>query len=197
MRVLHKGLGWLALLTAALLSMPVYAQTSAAPADTCQPSADSIQSRAGQEWTVLFGWRFANPADGVAAYRKLVAGMSPWADWDPPVAQTLAIGTRFAMAMAPDQPATSPGGFGTFDHIAAVRDVREDLAVRADWKPKVDHVVIFEVVRPLPVLVGPIGPQVDPTVCEILPGRWSQFQMQVAPADRASYLKVVTSYTIQ
>jgi len=57
--------------------------------------------------------------------------------------------------------------------------------------------VIFEVVRPLPVLVGPIGPQVDPTVCEILPGRWSQFQMQVAPADRASYLKVVTSYTIQ
>ena len=104
MRMFHKHCSLLI-----LLITPLMATTPARAQDSCQPSARSIESRPGREWTVLFGWRFANPADAEAAYQKLVGGMSPWADWDPPVAQTLPAGTRFAMAMAPGQPASSPG----------------------------------------------------------------------------------------
>lgn len=38
----------------------------------------------------------------------------------------------------------------------------EDLAVRSDRKPTVDRVLTSEVVRGLPVRIGPIGPQVNP-----------------------------------
>ena len=69
--------------------------------------------------------------------------------------------------------------------------LREDLAVRTDWKPAVDRVVTYEVVRPLPVKIGPIGPQVDPKLCVLLPGRWSQFQALVEKGTLRSYLKVL------
>ena len=65
------------------------------------------------------------------------------------------------------------------------------LAVRSDWKPVVDRAVTYEVVRPLPVLIGPIGAQVDPGTCRLLAGRWSQFAMQVEPATRMHYLRVI------
>ena len=51
--------------------------------------------------------------------------------------------------------------------------------------------VTYEVVRELPVLIGPIGPQVDPGLCALLPGRWSQFEARVAKGTLRSYLKVI------
>jgi hypothetical protein len=72
-----------------------------------------------------------------------------------------------------------------------VQDVRDYLAVLVEWKPAVERVVTFEVVKPLDVKTGPVGPQVDPRLCRLLPGRWSQFQMQVPGTDRMTYLKIV------
>jgi hypothetical protein len=95
------------------------------------------------------------------------------------------------MAIGGAQTADQPGSFGTFDRIASVEDVREDLAVRSDWKSEVDRVVTYEVVRELPVRIGPIGPQVDPKLCALLPGRWSQFQALVERGTLRSYLKVL------
>ncbi|MEA3064675.1 MAG: hypothetical protein QOJ27_1121, partial [Sphingomonadales bacterium] len=100
-------------------------------------------------------------------------------------------GTRFQMAIGGAQTPDSPGSFGTFDRIGSVREVRDDLAVRSDWKPQVDRVVTYEVVRALPVRIGPIGPQVDPKLCVLLPGRWSQFQALVEKGTLRAYLKVV------
>ena len=72
-----------------------------------------------------------------------------------------------------------------------MRDVRSGLAVKNAWKPVVTAVVTFEVSKPLPVKVGPVGPQVDGSACRLLIGRWSQFEMLVPPAERLSYIRAV------
>lgn len=151
----------------------------------------TLQSRAGREWWEANRWRYATDAAAAEAYRTLAEEASPWPDWYRPYETTLKPGTRFQMAIGGAQTPDQPGSFGTFDRIASVEDVREDLAVRSDWKPEVDRVVTYEVVRELPVRIGPIGPQVDPKLCVLLPGRWSQFQALVEKGTLRSYLEVL------
>lgn len=157
---------------------------------SCQ-SGPTLQSRAGRAWWSGNRWRFPSDAAAEAAYRRLAEEASPWPDWYKPYETVLPPGTRFQMAIGGAQTPDQPGSFGTFDRIGSVGDVREDLAVRSDWKPAVDRVVTYEVVRDLPVLIGPIGPQVDPKLCLLLPGRWSQFQAKVEKGTFRSYLKVI------
>ena len=163
---------------------------SAGSAASCRSGA-TLQSPPGRKWWAENRWRYASDETAAAAYRTLAEQASPWPDWYRPYVTTLPPGTRFQMAIGGAQTPDQPGSFGTFDRIASVADVREDLAVRSDWKPKVDRVVTYEVVRDLPVRVGPIGPQVDPGLCALLPGRWSQFQALVEKGTLRSYLKVL------
>jgi len=164
------------------------APASAAP--SCS-TVDSTASGPGKLWMEQQGWRFANPELAEVAYRKLVKDASPWPDWYVPQQVDLPVGTRFQMALSSTQPSTQPGGFGTFDFIDEVSDVREGLAVREEWKPDVARVVTYEVTAPLPAKVGPVGAQVDPGSCRLLWGRLSQLEMSVPPADRMKYLKVI------
>ena len=159
-------------------------------AGLCEAGA-TLQSRPGRAWWGENRWRFATDEAAAAAYGRLAEEASPWPDWYRPYETTLAPGTRFQMAIGGAQTPDQPGSFGTFDRIGSVEDVREDLAVRSDWKPQVDRVVTYEVVRELPVKIGPIGPQVDPKLCALLPGRWSQFQALVEKGTLRSYLKVL------
>jgi hypothetical protein len=137
------------------------------------------------------GWRFGSADAAAAAYFKQLRDSSPWPDWYSPQEVTLTNGTRFQMALGRGQESDRPGGFGTFDNISDVADVRSSLAVKSEWKPDVDRVVIYEVTQPLRVMIGPVGPQVDPRACRLLPGRWSQIEMLVPAAERMNYLKVV------
>lgn len=162
----------------------------AAAAGSCASGA-TLQSRPGRAWWDENRWRYPSDSDAEAAYRRLAEQASPWPDWYRPYETVLPPGTRFQMAIGGAQTPDQPGSFGTFDNILSVADVREDLAVRSDWKPQVDRVVTYEVVRELPVLIGPIGPQVDPGLCALLPGRWSQFQAKVEKGTLRSYLKVL------
>jgi hypothetical protein len=157
------------------------------------------------------GWRYATPAAATAAYLALVNNQSPWPDWYVPTATnpatkgvlaappitTLPVGTRFQMALQAGQKSDAPGGWGTFDYIASVEDVREFLAVTHAFKSNPDRVVTYEVTQLLPVIIGPIGPQVDAQTCEYLPGRWSQFNMVPAWNEVKNYLKVVEVRNIQ
>ncbi len=178
-------------------SLPATAQAVQVPASTLDaphaPSCDykSVDSPPGKVWWSQQRWRYASDADARAAYTAIVIGQSPWPNWFVGTNSTLAVGARFQMAMAPGQKDDQPGGFGTFDNIRTVEDVREYLAVLVEWKPVVDRVITYEVIKPLLVETGPVGPQVDPILCALLPGHWSQFQMQVPAADRFSYLKVI------
>src|SRR5690606_29500957 len=116
--------------------------------------------------------------------------------FDPPEA-TLLPGTRVQMAMSPGQPSNRPGGFATFDNIPNVRYVREDLAVKKVWKPQIDRVVTYEITEPLPVRIGPVGPQIDKGVGKYLPGGGSQVEMAVDAVDRMKYLKVIDETPIK
>lgn len=166
-------------------------QSASAVAAVGRCDARSVASRPGRDWWREQRWRYADDAAATRAYLALLDGASPWPDWFVPVAATLPAGARFQMALAPGQGTDRPGGFGTYDAIRRTADVRAFLAVRQAWKPRVDRVVIYEVTQPLPVEVGPVGPQVDPDRCRLLPGRWSQLRMTVPAEQRMSYLRVI------
>ena len=165
--------------------------TTALKGERCLPSASSIDSPPGQKWLKTNAWRFDSLAAAAQAYARIADDASPWPEWYVPYPTELKPGTRFQMAIGGAQTEQMPGKFGTFDDIRSVKDVRKYLAVRSDWKPQVDRAVTYEVVKPLPVLIGPIGPQVDPGTCRLLAGRWSQFAMQVEPSTRMQYLRVL------
>lgn len=94
------------------------------------------------------------------------------------------------MAYEPGQDLEWIGGFGTVDEIPNKSYVRNELAVKKDWKEDLDRVVTFEVTKPLPVLLGPVGPQIDEKTNSYLSGGGSQIAMQVNPKKRGDYLKV-------
>lgn len=190
------------------LASPAQAWSEEA-ANTCD--AGSLDSKPGKVWGENYGWRYdtstasdpatrdaENRASREKAYTALVTGQSPWPAWFTPTISLLQPGTLFQMAMSPEsqQPNDRPGGFGTFDDIRSVAMVREDLAVIQAWKPDVQRINLYRVKEILPVHVGPIGPQVDPLECRLLPGRFSQFEMLVPPPQRMHYLEFVSSHPI-
>jgi hypothetical protein len=177
-------------LAAAGCAAPQSARVAAVHDRSCA-AGTALHSKPGRAWWAENRWRFATDEAAATAYRRLAEEASPWPDWYRPYETMLPPGTRFQMAIGGAQTPDQPGSFGTFDRIGRVADVREDLAVRSDWKPKVDRVVTYEVVRELPVRIGPIGPQVDPGLCVLLPGRWSQFQALVEKGTLRGYLKVL------
>lgn len=152
---------------------------------------NTVASVPGKAWLAEQRWRFKTDDDAAAAYAALAKGASPWPDWFAPPDAVLQPGTRFQMALGVGQPTDTPGSFGTFDFIHGVKDVRDSLAVRQEWKPKIDRVATYEVVKPINVKLGPVGPQVDGQLCKLLPGRWSQFQMLVPRGTAMDYLMLV------
>ena len=185
------------LLLPILIAVSACATLDAAPRGSCETAAATLDSPPGRAWLKWQGWRYASEAEAEAAYAALVRGQSPWPDWYAPYETILAVGTRFQMAVGGDSSAERPGGFGTFDNVENVADVRSGLAVKKEWKPAVTGVVTFEVTRPLPVRIGPVGPQVDGGACRLLVGRWSQFQMLVPPAERLSYIRKIAERPIR
>lgn len=198
----------IAIAAAVTLSAPVLAEDISAAKPACD--AESLNSKPGQTWNEAYGWRFntsTNPDDTArdqenlanrrAAYTALVKGQSPWPDWFKPSVSVLPPGTLFQMAMSEGQGNDRPGGFGTFDEVDTLTEVRENLAVLRAWKKDVQRVNTYRVKELLPVHVGPIGPQVDPEACELYFGRFSQFEMLVAPPARNHYIEFVSSEMLE
>ncbi len=84
------------------------------------------------------------------------------------------------------------GGFGTTDEIPNKSYFRNQLAVKEEWKEELDRVVTFRVIKPLPILLGPVGPQVDAKTNTYLSGGGSQIAMQINPKKRGDYLDVIS-----
>lgn len=181
-------------LTAAAM---VAATPGAALAQDASCNAASMDSAPAQEWMTENGWRYRSADEAAIGYQRLLTGQSPWPDWFHPEVSVLMPGARFQMAMSSGQQNTQPGGFGTYDYLTSVDEVRDYLAVLPEWKPDIDRIVTFEVSAPLIVSVGPIGPQVDNKGCKLYAGRFTQIQMLVAPADRMNFLKFVDQRPIR
>ena len=188
--------GFLAI-AALSFSSPASAQRVVLVRQAAACDVTDMHSPPAVAWMRAYGWRYPTPAMAQAGYLLLVNGQSPWPDWFTPAVSVLPPGTLFQVAIDASQPDTNPGVFGTFDWIDSVSEVRDDLAVLQAWMPNVQRVTTYRVTQPLPVLVGPIGPQVDPASCRLLPGRFSQFEMLVPSANVMTYLAVVSSRPIK
>ena len=165
---------------------------------TWRPVAGSADTRQDprQAWWSDNRWRYASDSAADSAYQALLTQQSPWPVWHQPNIVTLPAGLRFEMALAPGQGTDRPGGFGTFDRIPDVRFVRFSLAVKTEWKPRIDRVVTYEIVTPLPADTGIVGPQIDVPANLYLPGGGSQFEMKVPAAERAAHLRVIAARPI-
>ena len=159
------------------------------PAGGCT-GVDDEKKNPWNEFQKAHAGQFDSPSDAAAAYRELVDGQSPWPHGYTPVPGELPPGAHFEMALSPGQSATSPGGFGTQDSIVDEAFARNDLAIKTAWKADIDRVATYRVTQPLPVLTGPVGPQIDGS--NYLPGGGTQLQMDLPrTANRMDYLEVV------
>ena len=209
------GLTGLGLALALALPSLALAQT-APPAPPPTPKCDA-RTQAGEVWLAENQWRYGNPDDpdpakakaareaALAAFHAIELQQSPWPNWFDPADSVLPTGTRFQMAMGPVQPTpiskygqsdNEPGGWGTFNNIRTVKDVRDYLAVLPEFKPEIDRINTYVVVIPMPVQMGPVGPQVDTAGCTLLPGGWSQFTILADRPDRIKYLALESSRKI-
>jgi hypothetical protein len=182
MRILKRSAALLLLLVVACAAAPAAPR----PGMPTTGIAD-IHAR----WWAEQRWRYAADAAAEDAYRALVACQSAWPEWHQKDIVTLPVGLRFQMALSPGQPVERPGAFATFDRIPDVAWVRRVLAVKVAWKPAIDRVVTYEVAAPLAADVGTVGPQIDETARQYLPGGGSQLEMQVPAAERFAHLKVI------
>jgi RHS repeat-associated protein len=140
---------------------------------------------------------YSSRAEAADAYRELRDGKSPWPAGVTPTDEVLAPGTRFEMAFSPDQLSERPGGFGTFDTITDMDYARNDLAITNKFKGEIDRVVTFEVVQPLPVKRGPVGPQIDEKTGQFWSGGGTQIELLVDKFERMNYLRIVSERPIR
>lgn len=132
-----------------------------------------------------------------SSYIKLIDGQSPWPEGFDTAAHTTTLksGETFQMALDEAQPVTSPGNFATFDNIPNTDYVRNNLAVKSDWKCDCSKVVTYRVKEgvEIPVIEGPVGPQIDLSVNKYLPGGGSQIQILLdRNANKMDYFEVVS-----
>ena len=105
---------------------------------------------------------FSSSSEAAAAYKDLVENMSPWPigfDYKATI-RDMKVGETFSM-IVDDGSEDMPGRFATFDNITNTEYGRQKLAIKESWKPTLDNVVTYEVLRPFKVYEGPVGPQVD------------------------------------
>jgi hypothetical protein len=174
-----------------LLLSACAAQPGSQGASPVAAASSAIGQDLRQAWWSGNRWRYASDGEAEAAYQALLSQQSPWPVWHQPNVVTLPAGLRFEMALAPGQGTDSPGAFGTFDRIPDVRFVRFSLAVKTEWKPRIDRVVTYEIVTPLKADTGVVGPQIDVPANLYLPGGGSQLEMQVPKAERTAHLRVI------
>lgn len=143
--------------------------------------------------------QFATLAERQAAYKHIRTG-SPWPQGYTPVLQDAKVGERVNIAMGPKQVVERPGAFATKSAIPNAEFVREDLAVKYAFKSEISYVHEDEVIKTVPVLRGPIGPQLDTDLGHVLKGGADQIEFKFPDTvvdgnkvfvDRMEYLKPI------
>ncbi|WP_332651805.1 hypothetical protein, partial [Lysinibacillus sp. 54212] len=142
------------------------------------------------------GFVKSNPKSNLDDYLKLVKEESPWPDRFSPKPVTLKSGYTFEMALAKGQGPQTPGRFGTdVNTIEDVNFVRNNLAVKDEWKPTLDKVVQYKVKDgvSIPAIEGPVGPQIDLGANKYLNGGANQIYILVdRHANTMDYLEIIS-----
>ena len=128
------------------------------------------------------------------SYITLIKEQSPWPEGFIPKKGVLKSGDTFEMVLDNGQPIHKPGSFGTFDKITGIEYAKENLAIKSNWKEDFGKVVTYRVKQgvELPVLEGPVGPQIDLNANKYLPGGGTQIQLMLDwKEDKMNYLEVI------
>ncbi len=129
------------------------------------------------------------------SYVRLIRDQSPWPEGFSPEKNVLRAGNTFEMVLDIEQPINKPGSFGTFDSIQDIEYAKKNLAIKSNWKKDFGKVVTYRIKDgvELPVLRGPVGPQIDLNSDNYLPGGGTQIQLLVDwKEDKMKYLEVVS-----
>ncbi|WP_010245439.1 transglutaminase domain-containing protein [Acetivibrio cellulolyticus] len=172
--------------------------TSAA-ADAVEAAVKEGSPKTYKEFVDAAGGKYASATDASDSYIALVKGESPWPEGFTPNKTTLKSGDTFEMALDNAQPVTSPGNFATPDNITGVDYVRNQLAVKSNWKTDCGKVVEYRVKDgvEIPVATGPVGPQIDLNADKYLPGGGNQIQLLLdRGVDKMDYIEVVSVRSI-
>ena len=145
----------------------------------------------------------ANPNGTIDDYFEIVQKQRPWPLGETGTPTTLKAGNRFFMAVDNDAPENVIGGFGVKERIESTDFVRNNLAVKYDWKTSCNVIREFEVNSgvELKVNAGPVGPQIDLRADIYLPGsttitQYDLFSNLGSGIKREDYVHIVDEYWI-
>lgn len=144
-----------------------------------------------------------NPNGTIEDYFEIVQRQSPWPPGEMGTPTTLNPGDRFFMAVENDAPENLIGGFGVRERIESTYFVRNNLAVKYDWKTSCNVIREFEVNSGihLNVNAGPVGPQIDLRANMYLPGdmnitQYDLFSNLGSGIRREDYVHIVDEYWV-
>lgn len=136
--------------------------------------------------------QYSSRKEASAAYDKLKTEKPPYPNAVKPQDGIMHPGERFNMVIEEGRNPKRPGGFGTLDDIPDQDYARNKLAITKEFKRKDDlKVQQYEVIKPLPVTKGPVGPQIDTITGDYRKGGGTQFKMEVPMTKRSDYIKPV------
>ena len=145
----------------------------------------------------------ANPNGTIDDYFEIVQKQSPWPLGETGTPTTLKEGDRFFMAVENDAPENLIGGFGVKERIESTDFVRNNLAVKYDWKTSCNVIREFEINSgvELKVNAGPVGPQIDLGADIYLPGsttitQYDLFSNLGSGIKREDYVHIVDEYWV-
>ena len=145
----------------------------------------------------------ANPNRTIDDYFEIVQKQSPWPLGETGTSKTLKAGDRFFMAVQNDAPENMIGGFGVKERIESTDFVRNNLAVKYEWKTSCNVIREFEVNSnvELKVNAGPVGPQIDLGLDIYLPGstnitQYDLFSNLGSGIKREDYVHIVDEYWV-
>lgn len=145
----------------------------------------------------------ANPNGTIDDYFKIVQKQSPWPLGQTGTPTTLRAGNRFFMAVENNAPENIIGGFGVKERIPSTDFVRNNLAVKYDWKTSCNVIREFEVNNGIELIVnaGPVGPQIDLGVDLYLLGdttitQYDLFSNLGSGIKREDYVHIVDEYWV-
>ena len=88
-------------------------------------------------------------------------------------------------------------GIQIIPHIEGKEFSRSNLAVKEDWKPDINRVNTYEVIKPLLANIGEVGPQVDILLNRYLAGGSDQLEMRVSPSEQIRYIKLMNTRKVE
>jgi hypothetical protein len=149
------------------------------------------------------GFIKANPNATIDDYNLLLKDQSPWPMGQDGTESVLKAGDRFFMAVENNAPDNMIGGFGVKEKIPSTQFVRENLAVKSNWKNTCNVIREFEVNEgvSLSIFQGPVGPQIDLNIDKYLPGdmnvtQYNLFSKLGNGKNRSDYVHIVDEYWV-